>query len=85
MPRIFSEEDREIIKGKMLDAGTSLLEHKRYKNISVEEIAMEVGVAKGTFYNFYPSKEQFFYELMQQIKEKKRECLRALPDILIGG
>ena len=80
MPRIFSEEDREIIKGKMLDAGISLLEHKKYKNISVEEIAMEVGVAKGTFYNFYPSKEQFFYELMQQIKEKNRECLRALPD-----
>ena len=80
MPRIFSEEDREIIKVRMLEAGIRLLDHKRYKNISVEEIALEVGVAKGTFYNFYPSKEQFFYELMQRIKEKNRESLRALPD-----
>ena len=80
MPRIFSEEDREIIKCRMLDAGIRLLEHKRYKNISVEEVALEVGVAKGTFYNFFLSKEQFFYELMQLIKERNRECLCALPD-----
>lgn len=80
MPRIFSEEDRDLLSRKMLDVGIGKLESKRYKDISVEEIAMEVGVAKGTFYSFFPSKEAFFYEVMQYIKEKARVPLRALPE-----
>lgn len=80
MPKIFSEEDRELLSEKMLDAGIKKLESKRYKNIAVEEIAMEVGVAKGTFYSFFPSKEAFFYGVMQHIKEKARAPLRALPE-----
>lgn len=78
MPRIFSDDDRELIREKMLKAGIMMLEHKRYKNISVEEIAVEVGVAKGTFYNFFPSKEIYFYEIMQYIKVQNRVKLRAL-------
>ena len=78
MPRIFSDDDRELIRKKMLRAGIMMLEHKRYKNISVEETAAEAGVAKGTFYNFFPSKEVYFYEIMQYIKEQNRAPLRAL-------
>ena len=80
MPKIFSEEDRDLLRQKLLDAGLAMLEKKPYKNISVEEIALEVGIAKGTFYNFYHSKETFFYELMQAIKERNRASLRALPE-----
>lgn len=79
MPKIFSDEDRSILYDKMLAVGLELLEHKRYKYISVEEIAQESGVAKGTFYNFFSSKEAYFYQIMQLIKEKNREPLRELP------
>ena len=78
MPKIFSSEDRELIRKKMLEAGITLLGHKRYKNISVEEISAAVGVAKGTFYNFFPSKEKYFYEIMHYIKEQNRAPLLAL-------
>lgn len=80
MPKIFSEEDRDLLRHKLLDAGLELLEKKQYRNISVEEIALEVGIAKGTFYNFYRSKETFFYEIMQAIKERNRASLRSLPE-----
>ena len=80
MPKIFSEEDRDILYEKMLDVGLQLLEKKQYKHISIEEVAREVGVAKGTFYSFFKSKELFFYEVMQRIKERNREPLRALPE-----
>ncbi|MCM1050166.1 MAG: TetR/AcrR family transcriptional regulator [Clostridiales bacterium] len=80
MPKIFSQEDRELLTNKILETGINKLETKRYKNISVEEIAADVGVAKGTFYSFFPSKEAFFYEVMQYIKEKARVPLRALPE-----
>ncbi len=85
MPKIFSDDDRGLIREKMLKAGLELLNEKRYKNISVEEIAAGVGVAKGTFYNFFPSKEMFFYEIMHYIKERNREPLRALKGAVSAG
>ena len=80
MPKIFSDDDRELLRNKMLEAGIKMLQNKGYKSISVEDIALEVGVAKGTFYNFFRSKEAFFYEIMQYIKELNREPLRSLPE-----
>lgn len=78
MPRIFSEEDRSIIKNKMISEGIAQLATKSYKSISLDEITASVGIAKGTFYNFFSSKEHFFYEVMQQIKEDNRVELYAL-------
>ena len=80
MPKIFSENDKEVLRKKLIEAGIEKLEHSRYKSISVEEVALEVGIAKGTFYNFFPSKEYFFYEIMQYIKEKNRKPLRELNE-----
>lgn len=78
MPKIFSEEDRIVIRGKLLDAGLSQLKTRRYRNISLDEVTAKAGIAKGTFYNFFPSKERFFYEIMQLIKERNREEFWAL-------
>lgn len=78
MPKLFTEEERRTIRGKLLDAGLRRLEHSRWSSIAVEEIAAEAGIAKGTFYHFFPSKEAYFYEIMQCIKERNRADLRAL-------
>ena len=78
MPKIFTKQEREVIQTKLLNAGIAQLEHKSYRNIAVSDIAMEVGIAKGTFYNFFPSKEVFFYEIMQFIKERNRHNLKNL-------
>lgn len=80
MPKIFSENDKQVLRKKLIEAGIKKLEHSRYKSISVEEVALEVGIAKGTFYNFFPSKELFFYEIMQYIKEENRKPLRELTE-----
>lgn len=78
MPKIFSEQDRETIRQKLLNAGLKELSHKPYRSISIDSIAAEAGIAKGTFYHFFPSKETCFYEIMQFIKEQNREDLRKL-------
>ncbi|MGN1134615.1 MAG: TetR/AcrR family transcriptional regulator [Oscillospiraceae bacterium] len=78
MPKIFSEEDRESIRKNLLENGKAMLERKSYKDISVAEIAEESGIAKGTFYNFFGSKEEFFYEVMLLIRDNNRnELLKA--------
>lgn len=78
MPKVFHEQEREIIRCKLLEAGIEKLETKRYRDIAVDEITAEVGIAKGTFYRFFTSKEAFFYEIMQAIKERNRESLKRL-------
>lgn len=78
MPKIFSDQDRKIIKNKLLNSGLQLLEAKPYKSISLDEVTKLTGIAKGTFYNFFSSKESFFYEIIQLIKERNREPLITL-------
>ena len=73
MPKIFSEEDRENIRLHLLQNGRSMLEKKSYNSISVADLAAESGIAKGTFYNFFPSKEAFFYEVMLLIRDENRK------------
>lgn len=80
MPKIFTEQEREIIRNKLLDAGINALSVKHYREIKIEEIASSIGIAKGTFYNFFDSKEAFFYEIMQTVKERNRVSLRKLLD-----
>lgn len=80
MPRLFSDEDRNIIRSKMISEGIERLSTMNYKSISLDDITAAVGIAKGTFYNFFSSKEHFFYEIMQQIKEDNRVELLALAE-----
>ena len=73
MPKIFSEEDRENIRLHLLQNGRSMLEKKSYNSVSVADLAAESGIAKGTFYNFFSSKEAFFYEVMLLIRDENRK------------
>lgn len=78
MPKIFSEKDREIIHNKLLEIGQECLKRKSYRDISLDDVTAKAGIAKGTFYNFFSSKELYFYEIMQKIKEDNRRELREL-------
>lgn len=80
MPKIFSESDRETIRQNLLKNGRAMLETKRCREISVAVIAAESGIAKGTFYNFFPSKELYFYEIMLLIRDENRKELLALAE-----
>ena len=72
MPKIFSETDRGNIRESLLSNGIKALEKSSYKSISVADIAADTGIAKGTFYNFFPSKEAFFCEVMLKIRDENR-------------
>ena len=73
MPKIFNESDRNVIKENLMNYGLEALEHGGYKAASIEAIAKKAGIAKGTFYNFFQSKEHFFFEIMLSIRDKNRK------------
>lgn len=78
MPKIFSESDRVVIRNSLLEIGLNMLESRNYQGISVDDIAAAGGIAKGTFYHFFPSKDQFFYAVIIKLMEEDRLRLEEL-------
>ena len=64
MPKIFDEETRDDIRNQMLDNGFSLIKRFGLKKTTIEDVTRSSGVAKGTFYNFFKTKEEFVYQIV---------------------
>jgi AcrR family transcriptional regulator len=72
------EEKRELI----FQAARKLFMQKGYKETNVPEITGSAGVAVGTFYNYFGSKDEIFFEVFNSENEKiKRELMSSIsPD-----
>ncbi len=68
MARHFSETEKQAIKKNLLHEGKVLLEKFGVKKTSVDKIVEKVGIAKGSFYNFYTSKESLVFDIVLDIE-----------------
>lgn len=57
---------RQQIKKSILDTAVLIYKQKGYENTTIDEITRTVGIAKGTFYNFYESKSEILLEWAAQ-------------------
>ena len=73
MPQIFDKMGRDRVRIQLLETGFELIRQHGMKKTSVSEIAKKTGIATGTFYNFFPSKEEFIYQLVVY----KRQSVKA--------
>jgi TetR/AcrR family fatty acid metabolism transcriptional regulator len=67
MPRTarpLRERQREEREQLILDAAQALLVEKGYHEMSMDEIAARVGIAKGTVYLHFPGKEELMFALI---------------------
>lgn len=69
MPR-FSEQEKEIIKSKLIEEGERLFTAYGIKKVSIDELVQAAGIAKGSFYSFYPSKEHLFMEIVTAMQNR---------------
>lgn len=76
--RVFTEEERELYRQKMLDAGFDLLKQYGMTHMSVAKITEAAGIGVSTFYNFFSSKEEYVYEVMQHRRKKIPEFIRIV-------
>ena len=60
----------EVRRAELLNAANQLFQSKGYATTTVEEIAQAVGVAKGTFYYYFKSKEAILTALVDQLIQK---------------
>ncbi|GAA3714689.1 hypothetical protein GCM10022224_095420 [Nonomuraea antimicrobica] len=60
----FTAEERARIARVLLDAGEELFTTQGLKKTSLEELVAPAGIAKGSFYAFFDSKESLYLEVM---------------------
>jgi AcrR family transcriptional regulator len=84
MPRALTEQEKCLQCQKLLDKGKSVVLSQGIKKISVDEIAKAAGMAKGSFYQHFESKEQFLFKLIEtmhrQIFAQVEQMLRSITD-----
>lgn len=78
-PIIFKNESRDRAKYTMYENGYNLIKKHGIKKTLVEDITKVTGIAKGTFYNFFESKELFIYEIIMY----KRSCIKSMLNQIV--
>lgn len=69
MPK-FSDTEKEMIRQKLIQEGERLFASYGIKKVSIDEIVHAAGIAKGSFYSFYPSKEHLYMDIAGNLQLK---------------
>ena len=77
MARAFTEEERQRIDAEIRRSARERFAAEGARSALVEAIVAPVGIAKGSFYSFYPSKEELFLQILAEVEEESRRLLLA--------
>ena len=75
MPNAFTEEESKRIRQELILAGIRLSKELGVQKMSVEKLTAAVGIAKGSFYLFFGSKEDFILEVAAYASEETQKML----------
>lgn len=79
-----TERKKEAIKQKIVATAMQLFKEQGVDATTMEQIAREVDIAKGTLYNYFPVKEAIISEYIQQTfrdaGSERIQQMRELPD-----
>ncbi|QNO13951.1 TetR/AcrR family transcriptional regulator [Alkalicella caledoniensis] len=69
MAKGFTEREKIIITNNLLERGKELFSVFGIKKTSIGDLTKAVGIAQGSFYSFFNSKEELYFEILE--KEEK--------------
>lgn len=78
MARAFTEEEKLEIKEKIMETALDLFHDKGTKSLSIGELTRRVGIAQGSFYNFWKDKESLIIDLMAYRSRQKLTGIEAI-------
>jgi AcrR family transcriptional regulator len=76
MPRAFDPEERTAIESRIRAAGREQFGRVGLRKTTVSDLARAAGVAKGSFYLFFPSKEALLSSILQEEEADLRREVR---------
>ena len=66
MANAFTDEEKEIIRKKIHKAARECLQKYGVRKTTVDQMVAMVDISKGSFYNFYSSKEILFFTVLEE-------------------
>lgn len=78
MPKTFTEKEKGIIRNTLIQKGRELFSTYGLKKTSITELTNAAGIAQGTFYNFFDSKEELYFEILELEESKSQQFLEEI-------
>lgn len=78
MPKSFTIQDKQHINHRLMEKGKELFARFGIKKTTVEDITNAVAISKGSFYQFFDSKENLFEEIFEREVVDCRSRMAAL-------
>ena len=78
MPKTFTGKEKEIIRKTLISKGRELFSKYGLKKTSITELTNSAGIAQGTFYNFFASKEELYFEILEQEEANSAKYLENI-------
>lgn len=75
MPKIFTDENRDEIRLKLLNKGFKMLKKSGLSAVNIDKLTEETYIAKGTFYNLFENKSEFMYHMMIHERTRAKDKL----------
>ncbi len=76
----FKEKQREMREEAILEAAREILSGKGILALTMDEVASSVGIAKGSLYQHFSSKEELIAAALRQLMRRMEEFITALPE-----
>ncbi|MBY0030867.1 TetR/AcrR family transcriptional regulator [Priestia aryabhattai] len=77
MPK-FTEQEKEHIHQSLMEKGRELFIQYGLAKTSIDDIIQVCGIAKGSFYKFFQSKEELYFEILKNEEEVRETVLNEL-------
>ena len=66
MSTAFTDKEKEVIRKKLQKAAKQCLQRYGVRTTTVDQMVEMVDISKGSFYNFYSSKEMLFFTVLEE-------------------
>lgn len=80
MSKAFSEDEKLNIKQKMMEVAIEIFHESGTKGLSIKELTKRIGIAQGSFYNFWKDKDALIMDVMQYRLAQKLEIAKQSFD-----
>ena len=78
MPKTFTKKENKIIRNILLKNGRELFSSYGLKKTSISELTKAAGIAQGSFYNFFDSKEELYFEILEEEEARSEKFLENI-------
>jgi AcrR family transcriptional regulator len=75
MGKSFNDEERNFYSRQIYNVAEKLFSYKGFQKTTIDLITNQVGIAKGSFYSFYSSKESLFFRIFMDRELEKDKIL----------